>query len=142
MAVAKWPHVPDLLSRIKWNTIVEKCSHKIGSLGELASGKFPQEFMELFTNKGDGLFPSPKEITFECSCPDWAFMCKHVAAALYGVGARFDHDPALFFLLRGIDVTELIKKSVNEKMNAMLKNADKITERVMTDVDTYALFGV
>jgi len=130
------------LSNRKWDAIVAQCSHKIGSLGELASGKFPQEFMELFTNKGDGLFPSPKEISFECSCPDWAAMCKHVAATLYGIGARFDNDPALFFLLRNIDFTELVKKSVDEKMKAMLSNADKITGRVMTGVDTYALFGV
>lgn len=130
------------LSKAKWNAIVERCSRKVGSLEELASGKFPQEFMELFTNKGDGLFPSPKEITFECSCPDWASMCKHVASALYGIGARFDNDPTLFFLLRNIDFTELLKKSVAEKMNAMLKNAGKITGRVMTNVNTYELFGV
>ena len=69
-------------------------------------------------------------------------MCKHVASVLYGIGARFDNDPKLFFLLRGIDFTELLKKSVDEKMNSMLKNAGKITGRVMTGVDTYELFGV
>ena len=130
------------LSKTKWNAIVEKCSRKVGSLEELASGSFPQEFKELFTNSGDGLFPTPKEITFECSCPDWAYMCKHVASVLYGIGARFDNNPTLFFLLRGIDFTELLKKSVDEKMNSMLKNAGKITGRVMTGVNTYELFGV
>ena len=39
----------------------------------------------------DGLFPAPREIEMFCSCPDWAGMCKHVAAVLYGVGARLDH---------------------------------------------------
>jgi len=130
------------LPKIKWNAIVERCSRKIGSLEELASGRFPQEFMELFTNKGDGLFPSPEEIKFDCSCPDWASMCKHIAAALYGVGARFDNDPALFFTLREINFAELLKKSVDEKMNNMFKNVGKITKRVMSDVDTYKLFGV
>ena len=132
----------DPLAPKKWDSIVKRCSHKIENLEKLASGSFPQEFIELFTNKGEGLFPSPKEIHFSCSCPDWAYMCKHVAAVLYGIGARFDNDPTLFFLLREIDFSELLKKSVDEKMKNMLKNAGNITERVMNDVNTYELFGV
>jgi len=132
----------DPLSKAKWDDIVKRCSHKIGSLEELVGGRFPQEFMELFTNRGDGLFPSPREIHFQCSCPDWASMCKHVASVLYGIGARFDNEPTLFFLLRDIDFTELLKKSIDEKMKNMLKNAGKSTERVLSDIDTYELFGV
>ena len=132
----------DPLSKSKWDAVVKKCSRKIGNLEDLVLGKFPQELMELFTNRGDGLFPSPKEIHFDCSCPDWASMCKHVAATLYGVGVRFDSDPTLFFQLRDIDFAELLKKSVDEKMKSMLKNAGKVTGRVMQDVDTYELFGV
>jgi len=132
----------DPLPKKKWDAITERCSYKIASLEDLVSGKFPEEFAELFTNRGDGLFPSPKEIHFECTCPDWAEMCKHVAATLYGIGARFDEDPTLFFLLRDIDFTELLKKSVNEKMENMLKNAGKATPRVIKDADTFELFGV
>jgi len=132
----------DPLAKSKWDAVVRECSRKIGNLEDLVSGKFPQELMELFTNRGDGLFPSPKEIHFNCSCPDWASMCKHVAATLYGVGVRFDSDPTLFFLLRDINFAELLKKSVDEKMKSMLKNAGKTTGRVMQDVDTYELFGV
>lgn len=130
------------LSKKKWNAITQRCSRKIANLEDLASGRFPQEFIELFTNKGDGLFPSPQEIGFNCSCPDWASMCKHVAAVLYGIGARFDEDPTLFFQLRDIEFSELLKKSVEEKMNSMLKNAGNTTSRTMIDVDTYKLFGV
>ena len=130
------------LQKQRWREITQRCSRKIANLEELASGKFPTELMELFTNRGDGLFPSPKEIKFSCSCPDWASMCKHVAAVLYGIGARFDEDPTLFFLLRDIEFTELLKKSVEEKMNSMLKNAGKATARTMTNVDTLELFGV
>jgi uncharacterized Zn finger protein len=132
----------DPLNKKVWNAITQQCSRKIANLEELASGKFPLELVELFTNKGDGLFPSPKEIKFSCSCPDWASMCKHVAAVLYGIGARFDEDPMLFFQLRDIEFTELLKKSVEDKMSSMLKNAGKTTKRTMTDVDTYELFGV
>ena len=130
------------LSKQKWAQIVERCSRSIGSLEELAEGRFPKDLMELFTNKGDGLFPSPDEIDFSCSCPDWAYMCKHVAAVLYGIGARFDNDPTLFFLLRDIDFGELLQKTVDEKMHSMLKNAGHITDRVMQDADTFDLFGV
>ena len=130
------------LEKKKWNSITTKCSNKIASLEQLASGKFPQEFMELFTCRGEGLFPSPKEIAFECSCPDWASMCKHVSAVLYGIGVRFDEDPTLFFKLRDIDFSELLKKSVDEKMGSMLKNAGKQTARTMKDIDTFELFGV
>jgi len=130
------------LQKQKWDAITQRCSRKVTNLEDLASGKFPTELMELFTNKGDGLFPSPKEIKFSCSCPDWASMCKHVAAVLYGIGARFDEDPTLFFQLRDIDFAELLKKSVDEKINSMLKNAGKVTSRTLTGVDTFELFGV
>ena len=98
--------------------------------------------MDLFTTRGDGLFPTPKEIRFSCSCPDWAEMCKHVAAVLYGIGARFDEDPLLFFELREIEFTELLKKSVEDKMSSMLKNAGNTTARTLADIDTFELFGV
>jgi len=130
------------LPESKWKNITNTCCRSIGSLEELIAGKFPEALVELFTCKGDGLFPSPKEINFFCSCPDWASMCKHVAATLYGIGARFDDDPTLFFLLRDIDFKDLIKKSIDEKMSNMLKNSRKTTDRVMKDIDTYELFGV
>ena len=69
-------------------------------------------------------------------------MCKHVAAVLYGIGARFDEDPTLFFRLRDIEFSELLKKSVEEKMSSMLKTAGKATARTLTGVDTFELFGV
>ena len=125
-----------------WKNIANACSRSIDSVEELIAGKFPEALSELFTCRGDGLFPSPKEIIFSCSCPDWASMCKHVAATLYGIGARFDDDPTLFFLLREIDFAELIKKSIDEKMKSMLKNSGKVTDRVMKDINTYELFGV
>ena len=132
----------DPLPKAKWDRIVNQCSRKIGSLEELVSGEFPKELAELFTDRGDGLFPSPNEIRFECSCPDWASMCKHVAAALYGVGARLDNEPTLFFTLRDADFAELIKKTVDDKMKNMLKNAGKPTARVMQDADTFTIFGI
>ncbi|MDR1603358.1 MAG: hypothetical protein LBS10_01015 [Gracilibacteraceae bacterium] len=130
------------LPKAKWDAIVAKCSRKVASLEELAAGKFPQALEELFTAKGEGLFPSPREISFDCSCPDWADMCKHVAATLYGVGNRLDTDPTLFFQLRGVAFGELLKKSVDEKMESMLKNAGTKSQRVLADADINQLFGL
>ncbi|MDR3357733.1 MAG: hypothetical protein LBN96_02515 [Desulfovibrio sp.] len=77
-----------------------------------------------------------------CNCPDAARLCKHIAAALYGVGARLDSDPLLFFKLRGVDPGELIKKSVEEKMRNLLANAGRKSRRVIADKDVARLFGV
>lgn len=125
-----------------WQTITEKCGHSIDSLEELAAGKFPKELSSLFTLKGDGLFPTPKEIQLECSCPDWAVMCKHVAAALYGVGARLDEDPTLFFTLRSAPYEELLKEAVQNRLEMLLENADKHSARAIDDDQIHDLFGL
>lgn len=132
----------DKLNENKWKKLTEICNHRIDTMETLFSGKFPREFDEFFSDSKYGLFPSPKEIHFECNCPDSARMCKHVAAVLYGIGARLDEDPILFFKLRDIDFQELLKKSMEEKMQSMLKNADKKSERIIDDEDVFDLFGV
>ncbi len=96
------------LPAAKWTAIKKRCSGQIGSLLELLQGKLSDHVMEVVTDQKDGLFPSPGEISFKCSCPDWAYMCKHVAAVLYGIGARLDSKPELLFTLRGVNHEELI----------------------------------
>src|SRR5205807_8935386 len=80
-----------------WSAVKKKCAGQIGSLVELLQGKLSQSVMEVVTAPGTGLFPKPKEIKLDCSCPDYADMCKHVAAVLYGIGARLDTQPELLF---------------------------------------------
>lgn len=86
----------DRLKKDKWDNITSLCNQRIDSLEQLLEGKFPKELEAVFMKKEYGLFPSPREIHFDCSCPDWASMCKHVAAVLYGIGARLDTNPMLF----------------------------------------------
>ena len=122
--------------------IIDQCSEKIENMEELLSGNFPIAMKEVFTSEG-GLFPKSSEISFNCSCPDWALMCKHVAAALYGVGVRLDENPALFFELRGIDMEKFIDVAVENRVESMLENAKKPSKRIMDDsVDINSLFGV
>src|SRR5216684_4556002 len=92
----------------RWTAICRDCAGAIDSLVELLQGRMAKGIMDRVCREGDGLFPPPEEIKLSCSCPDWADMCKHVAAALYGVGARLDEKPQLLFVLRGVDESELI----------------------------------
>jgi uncharacterized Zn finger protein len=92
----------------KWAAIKARCQGRIGSLIELLQGKISDEIMAVVTDRTDGLFPQPGEIRFNCNCPDWADMCKHVAAAMYGIGVRLDSAPELLFKLRGVHHGELI----------------------------------
>ena len=132
----------DPLDEKTWKQITALCNRRIESLEQLVSGKFPKELESLFTTKKEGVFPSPREIHFHCSCPDSARLCKHVAAVLYGVGARLDQDPMLLFALREMPVDELIRKSIEDKMESMLKNADKKSPRVIEDDQVFDLFRV
>lgn len=96
------------LSAAKWGAIKRRSAGKIGSLLELLQGKLSEQVMQIVTDRQEGLFPLSNEITFRCDCPDWAGMCKHVAAVMYGIGARLDASPDLLFTLRGVDHDELI----------------------------------
>src|SRR5713101_3308804 len=91
--------------------VCSDCAGAIDSLVELLQGRFSKGVMERICEEKTGLFPAPSEIEFSCSCPDYASMCKHVAAVLYGIGARFDERPELLFKLRRVDEKELIAKA-------------------------------
>jgi uncharacterized Zn finger protein/DNA-binding XRE family transcriptional regulator len=92
----------------KWKAVKSTCCGRIGSLIDLLRGKLDRGVMEIVSDRKEGLFPLPGEIKFTCDCPDWAGMCKHVAAVLYGVGARLDHAPEMLFQLRGVNHEELV----------------------------------
>lgn len=129
------------INEAKWKKITKKTSSSIDSIEALLEGKFPDDAKELLTMKNSGLFPSPKEISFDCSCPDWANMCKHVAAVLYGVGARLDDDPSLLFKLRKIDINEIISKSLSDNVDKLLKaKGDK--SRVMDEDEALKIFDL
>ena len=130
-----------------WKRLVEKALGKIETLQTLLEGKFPEDLKELFFAKGAGLFPAPNEIKLDCSCPDWASMCKHVAAVLYGVGARLDTSPELFFTLRGVNMDDLIGQVARKETEKLLSRQPGISGRIIQSSDNRlsdisALFGV
>lgn len=95
----------------QWQALGGDCAGSIDSLVELLQGRLSKGVMERICRPQTGLFPSPKEIKLNCSCPDWATMCKHVAAVLYGVGARLDQQPELLFTLRKVDAQDLVARA-------------------------------
>jgi len=106
------------LPKRKWEDVKSRCVGQIGSLLELLQGKLSKSIMAVVTDREKGLFPLSSEISLHCTCPDWAVMCKHVAAVLYGVGARLDDKPEMLFLLRGVDHEELISLDADAVMAA------------------------
>ena len=122
----------------RWKAICADCAGSVGSIVELLQGKLSKHVMERVCRQADGLFPAPKEIRMSCSCPDSAGMCKHIAATLYGVGARLDHDPDLLFRLRGVNRSELVSTGAD----LSITEAAAGSERVLAGDDVAALFGL
>lgn len=123
-----------------WESVRKECAGRIDSLLELLQGRLSAGVMQVVTRPQQGLFPTPGEITMKCSCPDWADMCKHVAATLYGVGARLDQRPELLFLLRGVDPEELIAGVSGA--DAVRPSAPADAAAGLGDADLSAVFGI
>ena len=123
----------------RWKAICRDCAGSIGSLVELLKGKLSKNVMERVCRENDGLFPAPRDIKMSCTCPDWADMCKHVAATLYGAGARLDSAPELLFTLRGVDSAELIASAGADDP---LSQTGASSKRILADDDVAALFGI
>jgi uncharacterized Zn finger protein len=123
----------------RWSAICNDCSGAIDSLIELLQGRLSNGVMTRLCDEKAGLFPSPKDIRFTCSCPDWAFMCKHVAAVLYGIGARLDQEPELLFTLRQINQADLVANAGTRLSKAPKRPA---RARVLAADDLSAMFGI
>ncbi|MGH7161533.1 MAG: SWIM zinc finger family protein, partial [Acetobacteraceae bacterium] len=127
------------IGKSQWAGICRDCAGGIDSLVELLQGRLSRSVMERICRQEAGLFPKPAEIRFSCTCPDYAAMCKHVAAALYGVGARLDAEPELLFRLRAVNETELLASA--EVAPPAARRAPR-PGRVLDGADLSRLFGV
>ena len=127
------------LPKERWKSLKQRCGGRIGSLLELLQGKLSDHVMEVVTHREEGLFPLPGEMSFSCSCPDWAYMCKHVAAVLYGVGARLDDQPELLFALRGVDHEELIAADAETALTAATAQGQS---KRLADEELGQVFGI
>ncbi len=131
------------LASPRWKALIATCSNRIGSLIGLLRGQLDHDVLSVLTHGEAGLFPAPREITLKCSCPDGAYMCKHLAAVLYGVGARLDQRPELFFLLRQVDQTELIGGALSaDVMAAAGARTTSTGKRRIAGGELSAVFGI
>ncbi|HVK56874.1 MAG TPA: hypothetical protein VM532_17830, partial [Burkholderiales bacterium] len=128
------------LEKTHWQSLLQECAGKVSTMVELLQGKLSKSVMEIVTRHGGGLFPMPKQIKFRCSCPDSASMCKHIAATLYGVGARLDAQPELLFQLRHVDPQELIMQAASLPVTETKSTIDE-SQRLETS-DLSGLFGI
>jgi uncharacterized Zn finger protein len=122
----------------RWRALCKDCEGAIDSVIELLQGNLSQTVMARMCQAQIGLFPSPKEIAFSCSCPDWAAMCKHIAAVLYGIGARLDEQPELLFLLRKVDHQDLVARAGSHLSGTKKVRAGKVLETG----DLSEIFGI
>jgi uncharacterized Zn finger protein len=128
------------VTKARWQSLCRDCAGAVDSLVELLQGRLSNSVMERICQQKTGLFPSPGEIDLSCSCPDWADMCKHVAAVLYGVGARLDLQPELLFRLREVDEKELIASAgLGLSLSTRRPAAAKVLSK---EEDLSALFGL
>ena len=130
------------LASATWTRLRELSSSRIDSLPQLLGGSFPADLKDAFFAESSGLFPEPKEISFSCSCPDWASMCKHVAAVLYGVGNRLDSEPGMLFTLRQVTLEDLLATSIEAATSGLLARADASSADVLDDADLSDVFGI
>lgn len=127
------------VAKARWSTLVTSCSGEIDSIVELLQGRLSDAVMKRMCEQSAGLFPAPNEIEFDCSCPDWAAMCKHVAAVLYGVGARLDEQPALLFALRAVNEQDLITQAGRGLGSTKPKPK---SARLLDEADLADVFGI
>lgn len=131
------------LPETRWRALVKKCQGQVGGLLELLAGQLSTEIMREVCDLKTGLFPSPKEIKLNCTCPDWASLCKHCAATLYAVGTKLDKDPSLLFLLRDVDPNELAKNTataVAKLTQATRQSSDR--HAAVRGLDLSEIFGI
>ena len=126
------------LAKTRWQRLRKQCSGQIGSMLELLRGEFSDNVMQIVSDHNSGLFPKPGEIKFNCNCPDWAGICKHIAAVMYGIGARLDLQPELLFLLRNVEHEELITAELNLETPA----SGKAKNRRLAGADLAEVFGL
>ncbi|HHY22904.1 MAG TPA: hypothetical protein GX527_01520 [Clostridiaceae bacterium] len=116
----------DKLTPQEWESIIEKMAEKAIFLAKLLTGEMPENIEEAFALAGTPLFPtSSRSINTNCSCPDYANPCKHIAAVYYILGQEFDKDPFMIFRLRGMEKDKLMEAlrkarggdTGNEKIN-------------------------
>ena len=117
------------LTDAQWNKVIDALAEQAIFSAQLLAGEMPREIEQAFEAAKVSLFPSQRnDLKTDCSCPDYANPCKHVAAAHYILGERFDEDPFLIFRLRG-----RTQEQVMRELRQRRTGADEIAEDEMEE---------
>ncbi|SKA78073.1 Uncharacterized conserved protein, contains Zn finger domain [Prosthecobacter debontii] len=144
-AVVAGEHLEDTLIHIRpldaahWQELVQAAQGQVNSLLDLLTGNLGDGLLKILTEPETGLFPQPKEIRFDCSCPDHADLCKHSAAVLYGVAVLLDTQPDLLFTLRGVNQADLLPAAGAASAETLSPNSGA---GELQGTDLSALFGI
>jgi len=94
----------------QWTKIFKELDAQAIYTAKLLASEMPSDIEDVFTRAQVSLFPqSKRDLTTECSCPDSANPCKHIAAVYYVIGEEFDRDPFLIFHLRGRSKEQILE---------------------------------
>jgi uncharacterized Zn finger protein len=117
------------LNDAQWEKVIDALAEQAIFTAQLLAGEMPQEIDEAFKTAGVSLFPAKRsDLTTDCSCPDYANPCKHIAATHYILGERFDEDPFLLFRLRGRTQEQILQGLRQRRAGQELAEDEEIEE--------------
>jgi uncharacterized Zn finger protein len=126
----------DPLSDAQWEKVIDVLASQAIFTAQLLAGEMPAEIEEAFAEAGVSLFPEKRnELITNCSCPDYANPCKHVAAVHYILGEQFDEDPFLLFRLRGRTQEQILEALRARRAESAGANDDEAVDEVVTPLD-------
>lgn len=124
----------------EWERVLEVLAGQAIFTAQLLAGEMPTDIEEAFSAARVSLFPtSSRELETNCSCPDWANPCKHVAAVYFLLGEAFDDDPFMLFRLRGRTQEQILEGLRARRAGAEEEQGPDFTALPAADVPPTAL---
>ena len=112
--------------KASWAKILASLGSNANWVTHLLLGEVPPTMQQAFEPHGVSLLPrSGREIQSQCSCPDWANPCKHVAGAYYHVASLLDDDPLLLLELRGAKRQAILDAAAKSRFGQALLEHSK-----------------
>lgn len=122
----------------QWSKVIQEIASKASFISKLLMNEVPDRIEEVFAQTGLHLLPhSSRDFKTNCSCPDWANPCKHIAGVYYLVASELDHNPFLLFKLRGLSKEALQKELIKTPLGTALSQQIESTEVELKSSESY-----
>lgn len=117
------------IAKTRWSEVIQRLSSKASIISRLLLNEVPENIEDTFDDLGLHLLPqSSKDFKTNCSCPDYANPCKHIAGVYYLVASQLDNNPWLLFELRGLSKAELQGKLAESPLGKALSSELSVKE--------------